>query len=126
MLAAVAASGPELPPLPWLLTTARNCLRMHLRKRGRRREIADLDLLHEQWIAQARDDGGDAQRAALDDCLQKLSARARLVVELRYREGLPREAVAARVELQLEGVKSLLARARAALGECIRRRLGDG
>jgi len=126
MFAAVSASGTELPPLPWLLTTARNCLRMHLRRRGRRREIDDLDRLHEQWVAQARDDGGDAQRVALDECLRKLPEKARRVVELRYREGLSREAIASQLALQLEGVKSLLARTRMSLGECIRRRLGDG
>jgi len=125
MLAAVASFVHDVPPLPWLLTTARNCLRMHLRRRGRRREVADLERLHGRWIQQASDDGGDAQRAALTLCLQQLPERSRRVVELRYRDGLAREAIAAQLDLRLDGVKSLLARARAALGECIRRRLGD-
>jgi RNA polymerase sigma-70 factor (ECF subfamily) len=126
MLAAVGTFAQRLPPTAWLLTTARNCLLMHLRRSGRRREVADLDRLHERWIEQARDDGADAQREALDDCLQRLGGRARQVVELRYRDGLPRGDIAARLGLGVEGVKSLLARTRAVLGDCIRRRLGDG
>ena len=125
MLAAVTTFAHEVPSLPWLLATARNALRMHLRRRGRRREIADLDRLHRRWVEQARDDGGDAQRAALRDCLQTLPERAREAVMLRYGEGLSRDAIAARLALQPEGVKSLLARTRKALGDCIRRRLGD-
>jgi RNA polymerase sigma-70 factor (ECF subfamily) len=125
LLAAVAAFGRGRPPLPWLLTTARNCLRMHLRRRGRRREVADLDRLHECWHEQVQDDGGEAQKEALRACLRALPGRARQVVELRYREGLGREAIAARLGIGSEGVKSLLARVRAALGECMRRRLDN-
>ncbi|MBK8096177.1 MAG: sigma-70 family RNA polymerase sigma factor [Planctomycetes bacterium] len=126
MLAAVTSFPAREPPLPWLLTTARNNLFLHLRRVGRRREIVDLDRLHERWIEQARDDGGDAQREALDHCLQLLGAKARQVIELRYRDGLARDVVATRLGLGIEGVKSLLARTRTALGDCIRRRLGNG
>jgi RNA polymerase sigma-70 factor (ECF subfamily) len=126
MLAAAGSFASRVPPLAWLLVTARNCLLMHLRRSGRRREVADLDRLHERWIEDARDDGGDAQREALDSCLQQVGDRARQVVELRYRDGLARGVIAERLGLGVEGVKSLLARTRAALGDCIRRRLGDG
>lgn len=124
MLAAIAAFGGAVPPLPWLLTTARNALRMQLRRRGRSREVADLDRLHELWVEQASDDAGDAQRAALRECLRALPVRSRQAVLLRYGEGLSREQIAHRLGLRLEGVKSLLARVRVLLGECIRRRIG--
>src|SRR5262245_54203779 len=126
LLAAVGTFADNAPPLPWLLTVARNALRMHLRRRGRRREVADLDRLHELWIEQARDDGGDAQRAALRECLRRLPARSRMLVDLRYRDGMSRDDIAARLGLRAQGVKSLLPRVRAALGDCIRRRLGGG
>jgi RNA polymerase sigma-70 factor (ECF subfamily) len=125
MLAAVGAFARQAPPLPWLLTAARNALRQHFRRRGRRREVADLDRLHARWIEEARSDGGDAQREALRECLRGLPERSRQVVQLRYGDGLRRATIARRLGLLPEGVKSLLARVRAALGDCIRRRLGD-
>ena len=125
MVAAVGAFAQREPPLPWLLTVARNALRMHFRRHARRREVPDLDRLHELWVEQVRDDGGDAQRDALRECLRRLPERSRLLVHLRYRDGMSREQLAARLGLRAQGVKSLLQRVRSALGECIRRRLGD-
>ena len=125
MLAAVRTFAAAAVPLPWLLVTARNALRQHLRRIGRSREVADLERLDAAWRQQMGDDGGEARRAALAECLRALSDRARLVLDLRYRDGLSREAIANRAGLGDEGVKTLLARAREALGACIRRRLGD-
>lgn len=126
LLAAVRHDRGELPPWPWLLTTARNALYMHLRKVGRRREEVDVDRLHRLWIEQAGDDAGEAQRVALRACLEELPARSRQVVSMRYGEELGRAAIAAKVGLGEEGVKSLLARVRKALGGCVQRRLGRG
>jgi RNA polymerase sigma-70 factor, ECF subfamily len=125
LLAAVANFATGLPPLPWLLATARNCLRMHLRRAGHRPEVAGLDSLHQQWIEQVGNDAGDSRLLALRGCLRDLSERSRLVVERRYGEGLSRAAIAMRLGLGEEGVKSLLARVRAALGDCVQRRLDD-
>lgn len=109
--------------VPWLLATARNLWRRHLRTSGRRRELVDSDRLHELWVAEAGDDGGDGLRAALRACLQQLPERSRGVLELRYGEELERQDIAARLGLGDEGVKSLLARVRAALAECVQRRM---
>lgn len=124
LLAAVRTFGATQPPLPWLLVTARHALQAHLRRLGRRREVADLDRLAAAWTVQMGDDGGAERRAALAHCLQTLPERSRRVVELRYRDGLSRDAIAARTGLGVEGVKSLLDRVRRALGECIERRTG--
>jgi RNA polymerase sigma-70 factor (ECF subfamily) len=113
-------------PLPWLLATARNLWRRHLRSHGRRRELCDCDRLHGLWVVEAGDDGGEALRAALRACLQQLPDRSRRALELRYGEGLEREAIAAQLGLGDEGVKSLLARLRAVLAECVGRRMRRG
>jgi RNA polymerase sigma-70 factor (ECF subfamily) len=123
LLAAVRSFGGAVPPLPWLLVTARHALQAHLRRLGRRREVADLDRLAAAWTVQMGDDGGAERRAALAHCLRGLPERSRLVVELRYRDGWSRDAIAARTGLGIEGVKSLLDRVRRALGECIDRRI---
>lgn len=122
LLAAVRSFGAAIPPLPWLLVAARHALLAHLRRLGRRREVADLDRLAAAWTVQMGNDGGAERRAALAQCLQSLPERSRLVVELRYRDGWSRDAIAARTGLGVEGVKSLLDRVRRALGECIERR----
>jgi RNA polymerase sigma-70 factor, ECF subfamily len=123
LLAAVRSFTPAEPSLPWLLVTARNALRQHLRRLGRRREVADLDRLDAAWAAQMGDDAGQAKRDALVECLQTLPERSRQAVLLRYHEGLSRESIAAQTGLRVEGVKSLLERVRTALGECIERRV---
>ncbi len=123
MLMALRTFGPGGAPLPWLLVTARNARAQHLRRLGRRREVADLDRLDAAWSQQAGDDGGEAQRKALDACLRELPPRTREVLTQRYRDGASREAIAAATGLGDEGVKSLLARTRAALAKCMRRRM---
>lgn len=124
MLAAAKSFGDRLPSLPWLLTVARNALRGHLRRRGRRREVHDLDRLHSMWVEQVHDDGGDAQHAALRECLRELPPRARLAVDLRYREGLSHRRIGSLLGLRAGSAKSLLHRLRVTLGECVRRRIG--
>lgn len=125
MLAGLARWPAEELPVPWLLATARNLLRKHLRTQRRRRELHDLERLDREWLETAGDDAAVAMAAALRECVEGLPARSREVLELRYGEGLDRVAIAARVGLGEEGVKSLLARVRAALAECVRRRTGD-
>jgi DNA-directed RNA polymerase specialized sigma24 family protein len=78
MLAAVGTFARQAPPLPWLLTAARNALRQHFRRRDRRREVADLDRLHARWIEEARSDGAthSAKRCA-SACARCPNARGR-------------------------------------------------
>ena len=126
LLAGLRRPEPGPAPLPWLLAAARNQLRKALRDRGRRKEILDVERLDELWSRHVVDNG-DEMRDALRACLETLPARSREVLDLRYGEGLNRAAISARVDLQPEGVKSLLARLRAALTECIERRIkNDG
>jgi RNA polymerase sigma-70 factor, ECF subfamily len=125
LLAAFRTFGSQGAPLPWLLTTARNAFAMHLRRSSRSRELADLERLDQAWQQQAGGDGGDAQLEALAACLRSLPARTRSVLMQRYRDGASRAAIAAATGLGEQGVKSLLARARTLLADCIRRRTGN-
>jgi RNA polymerase sigma-70 factor (ECF subfamily) len=127
LLAALARFGPGsgLPPLPWLLTAARNGYRMHLRRKCRRREVDDLDALHQAWVEVAGPDAADERLGALRLCLAELPARSRRALELRYGDGAPRGAIGKELGLGDEGVKSLLARLRALLAACVRRRIGS-
>jgi RNA polymerase sigma factor (sigma-70 family) len=125
LLAGLARWRPELLPVPWLLATARNLLRAHLRAQRRRRELADVARLDAAFHEQGGDDAAAALARAVEQCVAALPARSRTVLAMRYGEDVPRDVIAARVGLSAEGVKSLLARVRAALAECVRRRNGD-
>jgi DNA-directed RNA polymerase specialized sigma24 family protein len=61
---------------------------------------------------------------ALQDCLGRLSDRARQALEWHHVEGVPRREVGARLGVGDEGAKSLLERTRDLLRDCVRRRLG--
>lgn len=127
LLAAIAHFGAQggVPPLPWLLTAARNGYRMHLRRQGRAREVGGLDPLHAAWVEVAGADAADERLAALRCCLDELPPRSRRALELRYGEDAPRASIARELGLGAEGVKSLLARLRAALAVCVQRRIGS-
>lgn len=126
MLAGLARWSADDLPVAWLLATARNLFRRHLRTQRRRRELLDVERLDRLWLEQAADGTGEAMAAAMQECLAGLPPRSRAVVTMHYGERLGRETIAAMVGLGSEGVKSLLDRIRKVLAECVRRRMNDG
>ena len=115
----------KAPSAAWLRTAARNFYWMELRRQSRRpdlRSLGDVDAVYERH---AGDDGGDRYQEALHACLESLSPRSRLALELRYAEGCGREAIAARVGIGQHGVKSLLQRLRRTLQDCIQKRVSQ-
>ncbi|MBZ0152319.1 MAG: sigma-70 family RNA polymerase sigma factor [Planctomycetes bacterium] len=121
-LLAALREGQDEPPLPWLMTVARNCWAAYCRRTARAPSPADLQRWHDHTVRELGDDGGDAAVAALRQCVSALPARSRRALDLCYRDGLPRAAAAGALGLGVDGLKSLLARLRAALKDCIERR----
>ncbi|HYW78416.1 MAG TPA: sigma-70 family RNA polymerase sigma factor [Thermoguttaceae bacterium] len=110
----------------YLRTVARNRLLMDRRKQRSRPEVVDLEAAEAVWAEVAGDDGMDGYLAALGECLQKaVSPRVRRALELQYRDKAARAEIATQLDLAVEGVKTLLRRARTALRECVQRRLGQ-
>jgi RNA polymerase sigma-70 factor (ECF subfamily) len=107
----------------WLRATARHLL-ANDRRRPRNLPFDEqaIEVAHADC---ARDDDGEGYRAALDRCLRALPPREQRALELRYGPGGSRAAVGAALNLQDEGVKTFLRRARARLLTCIHRNL-DG
>ena len=60
---------------------------------------------------------------ALEECIERLSEGARHLLALRYRDDLSGGQIAKRTSRTLNAIYQALSRARAALEECIRRRL---
>lgn len=86
-----------------------------------RREAAISKQLLQQWEAAVVDDGSE-QVAAAKACVAQLQGRAAEAIELAYGKGESRERMAELLGMSPNGVKSLLARTRLWLEQCIRRK----
>ena len=108
----------------YLRTVARNCLLMARRKSQREVPAGDLSLAEEVWCEAAANDGLDDYLEALRSCLQSaVTDRMREAITARYRDGQSRESIAALMQLSVDGVKTMLRRARACLRDCVQRKL---
>lgn len=106
----------------FLRRTARHLwLREQRAERRRARHHAEAA---ERWWARslARDDG-DAWLDALDRCREQLPPRSQQALERTYRDGVGRTELAAELGIGEHGVRNLLVRLRAALRDCMQRRL---
>jgi len=83
-----------------------------------------LESLDPAWLEFEGTDGGSAYLDALRSCLERLPARAREVLHLRFGCDMPRAAIAEQVQVSLGGVKSLLLRSKEQLRGCVQRKLG--
>lgn len=106
----------------YLRTAARNQLLMLRRRQGRQICTVELAGAEEVWAATIAG-GSDEWIEALRRCYELLAGRARQAVDRFYREGESREQLAARLQIGVDGVKSLLRRTRAGLKECVERQM---
>jgi RNA polymerase sigma factor (sigma-70 family) len=105
----------------FLRRTARNLWFAHCR-RERRQHAVDLASAAERLCETLGDHGpDDAFVAAVQRCVQQLAPRSRQALELVYVDELERDAVARRLDLSPNGLKTLLQRARHVVIECARR-----
>jgi RNA polymerase sigma-70 factor, ECF subfamily len=111
----------------FLRTVARNQL-LALRRRQRREvSTVEMEAAENVWAAAAGEDGGlSGYLDALRECVEQLEGRSRQVVNLHYRDGSSRAAIAEQLEMKPDGIKSLLRRTRELLRECVERKIGTG
>lgn len=112
----------------YLRTTARRRLLMLRRKQGREAQLAvpldELLLADQAWAEAAGDDGLETYLEALRDCLQSaVTDRVRAAFDMQYKENASRDVIAERLEMTLDGVKTLLRRAKVRLRECVERKI---
>ncbi len=114
---------------PWLIGVARNVLREHARRRGRREAAwitLCLEAAAEPVMEPAAPEGPLEQAAAhLPSCLDSLGPSARGAVDLYYRDNLRLAEIADRFQRTEGAVKLLVFRARQAIRRCLDRRLGN-
>ncbi len=107
----------------YLRLVAKHRLLMERRKQGREKELADIDGTDIRWAEFAGDDGAESRIDALKSCMQCLEPRERQALEMRYKDGAPREQIAKVLNLSDGGAKNLMERARDKLKQCVERKL---
>ena len=108
----------------YLRTVARNQLLALRRKQNREISTVELEAADSVWAVAAGPSGDLAGYLdALRECVEQLDDRCRQAIDLHYRDGLGREAIAERLEMKPDGVKTLLRRTRQSLRECVERKL---
>lgn len=107
----------------YLRTVARNLFLKRRARSGRELTNAELDQYDNYWNAVAAEDGGEHYLSALRECLTSLDDASRRALNLQYELQQSRAQIAAALGYSGDGVKSLVARARAALRSCIERKV---
>lgn len=106
----------------YLRAAARNQLLMLRRRQKRQVSTAALEAAETAWAAaDTTSRGWDHLLDSLGGCLEQLSGRPRRAIDLQYRGGASREAIATKLGMKPDGVKTLLRRARQTLRECLER-----
>ena len=93
------------------------------RRSGREIAVAEVEQIAVYWTKLVTDDRGEELLEALRKCLQNLTARARLALELRFREQRSRAEIAEQLKITEHGAKNLMQRAKQKLRDCIESKL---
>lgn len=113
----------------WLRGITRNIFLMHCRRAKANPVKADSELMEQAervWTSEFLGTGdGFDYLEALRECLKALPEKQRSVIELHYAARKPRSEIARIYSMTEDGVKSLLRRTRAALAECVKKRLAS-
>ena len=116
---------PERGIRDYLLGIARNLGRLAWRERMKGKEIPG-DALFAAISARVEPDAGSDRRiSALQQCLQGLAPKALEVVLRHYRDERRCDEISTEIGTTPSNIRSILTRARQALRECVRLRLGS-
>ncbi|MCI0357003.1 MAG: RNA polymerase sigma factor [Planctomycetaceae bacterium] len=107
----------------YLRKTALNLFISQQRRAGKVTAVEDVEELDRTWLQWAGNDDGEALLDALRDCLQGLTGRARMALEMRFRDNSSRDEIAAALEITDHGAKNLMQRAKHQLRECIQKKM---
>jgi RNA polymerase sigma-70 factor (ECF subfamily) len=108
----------------YLRTVARNQLLALRRRQHHEVSTVELEAADSVWAAAAGPDGSlGGYLDALSECVDELDGRPRQAIDLHYQDGAGREAIAAKLDMKPDGVKSLLRRTRDLLRECVERKM---
>ncbi len=93
------------------------------RRSGRVVLVEQIEEIDRAWGRLVSDDQGEALLEALKGCLEDLTQRARMALEMRFRDRSSRLEIAAALEITEHGAKNLMQRAKKQLRNCIEGKL---
>ncbi len=115
----------------WLRGIARNKIREYWRKTKRLPVLVDMDVLESLDLAATAvenrcidPDYVEQRSEALRTCIGRLTARVREMLRLRYEKGHRSQEIGLSLKMSASAVDMGLSRARKALRECIRTKMG--
>ncbi len=115
---------PERPFPSWALGIARFKVLEYRRRKGRELPLFGSDTLDKIVAAHEAEAPLDLERReALEHCRERLTERARHLLEFRYARDLKPREIAEHLTLSANAVRVMLHRVRAALERCIEQRL---
>lgn len=109
--------------MAYLRKTALNLLISHERRAGRVRAVHDIETLDQAWDRWVGNDNGEDLVEHLRDCFQRLTPRARLALEMRFRNDSTRAEIAEALKITEHGAKNLMQRAKQQLRACVESKL---
>ena len=107
----------------YLRRVAHNQLVSARRRAGKVVAVEDIEQFDRAWEDWAGNDEGEARLDALRECLQQLTDRARMALDMRFRDRESRSDIAAALGITEHGAKNLMQRAKQQLRICIERKL---
>ncbi len=109
--------------IAYLRTVARNLFISAHRRAGKVTAVENVEEFDRTWQEWAGTDNGEELLDALKECFQRLTERARLALEMRFRDRESRVNIAAALGISEHGAKNLMQRAKHQLRECIEGKL---
>lgn len=106
----------------YLRRVAHNLLVSARRRAGKVMAVEDIEQFDRAWEDWAGNDEGEARLDALRECLQQLTDRARMALDMRFRDRSSRSEIAAALGITEHGAKNLMQRAKQQLRVCIERK----
>lgn len=107
----------------YLRRVAHNLLISHYRRAGKVTSVENIEEFDTTWEKWAGNDNGEALLDALAECVEKLTDRARLALDMRFRDRGSRAEIAAALEISEHGAKNLMQRAKKQLRECVEKKV---
>jgi RNA polymerase sigma-70 factor (ECF subfamily) len=107
----------------YLRKVAHNLFVTHCRRNQQTVSLAELDRIEIDWSRWTKEDNGEDLILALRDCLQTVSPRAQLALQMRFHDRASRNEIAEALQLTPDGAKNLMQRAKKALRDCIEHKM---
>lgn len=106
--------------LAWAISIARNLIRNYFNMRKKSRLQFDGDLVQTIDVAMIDSlDGDNIKLESLKKCYEKLSDSSRMLIKLRYEDGMTVKSIASHFGRPLEGMYKFMARLQDSLLQCI-------